>query len=262
MNVIRCLYNNRFLLALWIRRELKAKYAGSAVGLLWTILLPLSTIFIYYVFFALVLKVKIPELPTTAGYFFYLLAGLLPWMSLSEAMNLSANSLISQSALLKQTVFPIEVLPVVPVFTSLLPQACGTFIYIFLLWWFDCLRPLGLFYLPILIVLQMIMTIGFGYLFAALCAIYRDFIQIVNVGLQLWFYLTPILYPESMVPAKFRWLLSCNPLTWLVRSYQNIFISGLVHFKDLLILTCCALLVFFLGTFVFNLLKPGITDEL
>jgi len=262
MTLLKNLYKNRFLLGLWIKRDLKAKYAGSAIGLFWTVILPISTIAIYYVFFALVLKVKIPELPTTAGYFFYLLAGLLPWISLSEALNLSANSLISQSSLLKQTVFPIEILPLVPIFTSLLPQIFGTIIYIGLLWKFNCLKPIGLLYLPILLCFQIILTSGFGYLFSALCAIYRDFVQIVNVGLQLWFYLTPILYPESMVPAKFRWILAYNPLTWLVRCYQNLFIKGTVATSDLIILGVSSFAIFILGSMVFSLLKPGLTDEL
>ncbi len=262
MNVLQSLYNNRFLLALWIKRDLKARFAGSIMGLFWTIILPISTIVIYYVFFALVLKVKIPELPTTAGYFFYLLAGLLPWISLSEALNLSANSLISQAGLLKQTVFPIEILPAVPIFTSLIPQVFGTIIYIVLLWRFDCLKPIGLLYLPLLFIIQVIFTAGFGYLFSALCAIYRDFVQIINVGLQLWFYVTPILYPVSMVPEKFRWVLFYNPLTWLVKCYQDIFINGFLPLKDLLILLISTLFIFIVGSTIFSLLKPGLTDEL
>jgi len=262
VDLLKELYKNRFLLLLWVKRELKARYAGSAFGLFWTVILPLATILIYYVFFALVLKVKIPELPSTAGYFFYLLAGLLPWMTISEAINQSANSLITQSALLKQTVFPIEILPAVPVVTSLLPQIFGTFIYILLLGWFSALKPIGLIFLPILLILQMLMTAGLGYLFAAISAIYRDFIQVLNIILQLWFYLTPILYPPSLVPARFKWILSYNPLTWLVRCYQNMFISGWVDYRDLFILAAWSLSILFVGTYVFSLLKPGITDEL
>ncbi len=262
MQVISTLLKNRFLLFLWIKRELRAKYAGSAIGLFWTLILPICTIAIFYVFFALVLKVKIPELPTTAGYFFYLLAGLLPWISLSEALNLSANSLISQAGLLKQTVFPVEILPAVPVFTSLLPQIFGTAIYLFLLWWFACLKLTALFYLPAVFFMQMVMTAGFGYIFSALCAIYRDFVQIINVGLQLWFYVTPILYPESMVPPKFKWILMTNPLTFLVRAYQQIFITGNVDVKNFLGLAIYSFTIFLVGTTFFALLKPGITDEL
>ncbi len=262
MSVLSYLFRNRFLLALWVKRDLKARYAGSMIGLVWTLILPISTIAIYYVFFALVLKVKIPELPTTAGYFFYLLAGLLPWISMAEALNLSANSLISQSVLLKQTVFPLDILPAVPVITSLLPQVFGTVIYVVLLWWFHCLKPLGLAYLPLVMVLEVFMTAGFGYLFSALCALYRDFVQIINVGLQLWFYVTPILYPESMVPHKFRWILLLNPLTWLIRCYQEMFIKGVVVARDLLMLSACTCAIFFAGALIFSLLKPGITDEL
>ncbi len=262
MDVLKQLYKNRFLLMLWVRRDLKAKYAGSAFGLFWTVILPLATIAIYYVFFALVLKVKIPELPTTAGYFFYLLAGLLPWMSISEALTLSASSLISQSTLLKQTVFPLEILPAVPLFTSILPQLFGTVIYVLLLWWFNALKPLGLIFFPLLILLQLILTAGLSYLMAALCAIYRDFVQVLNVSLQLWFYLTPILYPTTMVPEKFRWILLYNPLTWLVKCYQDMFISGFVNLKDLLILTGYSVPILFIGIGIFSLLKPGVTDEL
>ncbi len=262
MNVLHCLLKNRFLLALWVKRDIKAKYAGSVIGLVWTLILPIATIAIFYVFFALVLKVKIPELPTTAGYFFYLLAGLLPWISISEALNLSANSLITQSTLLKQTVFPLEILPAVPVFTSLLPQIFGTVIYIGLLWKFQCLKPVGLLYLPVVLAAQIVMTAGFGYLFAALCALYRDFVQIINVGLQLWFYVTPILYPESMVPAKFKWILLCNPLTWLTRCYQKMFIGGHVDLRDLAVSIILSVIIFLVGSTVFSLLKPGITDEL
>ena len=151
----RLLGNHGFLFLLWLRRDFKSRYAGSIAGLLWALLQPLFTIAIFYVVFALVLRVRIPEFANESGYFFYLLAGLLPWLSIADGIARASGALVAQEQFLQRIVFPIDILPVTVIVSSLAAQLVGTVIYIVMLWFAGLLEPWRLLFWPLILLLQL-----------------------------------------------------------------------------------------------------------
>lgn len=217
---------NRYILLLWIKREIRARYAGTAGGVVWATLVPLCTIALYFIFFSLVLKIKIPEVAGSSGYFFYLLAGLIPWMSISEGLGRSASSLVDYGFLIQKMVFPMDIIPITVVMVSLVPQLVGFMIYFIMLGYSHLIDFQRFLWVPCIFFLQVLLMLGMSYLLSALGAVFRDSIQAVGIILQFWFYLTPILYPLKMVPAHFRALiLWSNPLTPLIMAYQWAFLG-------------------------------------
>lgn len=224
--LVKNVLKNRYLLMLWSRRELKARYAGTAAGAVWATIVPLCTIALYYIFFSLVLRVKMPDIAGSSGYFFYLLAGLIPWMSLAESMSRSSSCLVDYGLLIQKMVFPMDVIPSTVVIVSLVPQIVGFLAYFIMLGYSGLMVPGRIIYVPLIFCCQILLMLGMAYLLAALGAVFRDSIQAVGIILQFWFYLTPILYPLKMVPAFFRpFILWSNPLTPLIMSYQWAFLG-------------------------------------
>ena len=130
---LSALRRHAYLFLLWMQRDIKSRYAGSVGGLFWALLQPVFTIALFYVVFALVLQVRVPELASTSGYFLYLLAGLLPWLSISDGLARSTGALVGQEQFLQKVVFPIEIIPATAVITSLVTQLIGmVFLLIFL----------------------------------------------------------------------------------------------------------------------------------
>ncbi len=213
------------VLRLWTRREIVSRYAGSAGGMLWALLHPLLNIVLFYFVFAVVLKVRVPELRLENGYFFYLLAGLLPWLGLSEGLVRASQSLVAHEQLLQKVVFPVFVLPVSAILASLVPQLIGMGILMALLALHSALDWAGLLWLPLLLLCQLILTAGLGLFLAALSVVFRDLVQLVPVLVQFLFYATPILYPRSMVPEKYQHWFLANPFALLMDGYHAAFLG-------------------------------------
>ena len=260
--LLKSICRNRYLLLLWSKRELKARYAGTAAGAVWATLVPLCTIALYYIFFSLVLKIKIPDVAGSSGYFFYLLAGLIPWMTLSESLGRSASCLVDYGFLVQKMVFPMDIIPATVVIVSLVPQAVGFIAYFAMLGFSHLMVFHRVIYVPFIFFCQILLMLGMAYLLAALGAVFRDSIQAVGIILQFWFYLTPILYPLKMVPAFFRpFILWSNPLTPFIMSYQWAFLGvEMPRWIPGMMLVWTALAVA-LGTAFYQLVAPTLADQ-
>jgi lipopolysaccharide transport system permease protein len=210
-----------FLLKLWVQRELRTRYAGTAGGLAWAVLSPLLTIAIYYLVFAVVLKVRIPQMASAGGFFFYLLSGLLPWLAVNEGLTKAANSLLAHESFLRRHGFPVEILPATAVIAGLVPQLAGTLILFALLlvnggpngpWWL----------LPFLLVGQLLLTGGLGAVLSVFALHLKDTTQVLPSLLRLLFYCSPILYSKSLVPQDYHWLFLLNPFACLAQMYHSV----------------------------------------
>ncbi len=266
MNYLRTLaaniFKNRYLLLLWTKREIKARYAGTAAGVIWATLVPLCTIALYYIFFSLVLKIKIPEVAGSSGYFFYLLAGLIPWMSLSEGLGRSASCLVDYGFLVQKMVFPMDIIPATVVIVSLVPQVVGFFIYVAMLSLGGLVEWYRLLWVPVIFLCQVMLMLGMAYLLSALGAVFRDSIQAVGILLQFWFYLTPILYPLKMVPESFRpFILWSNPLTPLVMGYQWAFLGIAMPEWMPAMMVLWTFLALLMGPCLFYIVAPTLADQ-
>jgi len=243
------------------KRELAARYKGSALGILWAILTPVVMIAIFTIIFAGIFKAKFGSSDSQWDFALYLFCGLLPWNAFQEALTSSSNVVVTRANLVKRVVFPLEALPVAQTLAAILNQLFGT---IALLLGMILIRHelhATLVYLPLLLIPQFIATLGGAWLLASLGVFIRDIVQGTTLVLMAWMYLTPIIYPESIVPQAYRRIINLNPFSALIRSYRRIFLEGLPpDWTGLLYFLAFALMAFLLGYWWFARSRKNFAD--
>ena len=257
------IWRNRRLSYTLTRREILSRSRGSFGGALWTILNPLLLMATYFFVFGLVLKSRFENDPSPASFALYFLAGMLPWLAFSEAAGRAPFVLIEYRQLIRKLVFPIEMLPVNLVFSGLVGEAFGLALFTLAFLLIRGYFPWTLIYLPLLLIPQMIFTVAVCWFLSALGAFLRDLTQVIGFLLTIWFFITPICYPETQVPAGARALLTKNPMFILVRSYRAIFLQNRApEWRPLLELTAISLLLAIAAHAWFYRLKKSFADVL
>ncbi|MCL6753613.1 ABC transporter permease [Nostoc sp. CCCryo 231-06] len=255
------------LLRTLVRRDLEARYKGSVLGNLWPLLNQLSQLLIYTYVFSVVLKVKLsikalPEDNFTFGL--WLFAGLLPWIAFSGGLSQAASSVIGQPNLVKKVVFPLGLLPLVPILSSFIESSFGLIALIFFVAISSHTIHTSLALLPLVWIPQLLLTAGLGYLAAGLTVFLRDIPQSLAVILNIWMYLTPIIYPASAIPEEWRgWVFWLNPMTAIAEVYRDIILVGEIqHWGEWGVSSAIAAIVFCLGLSVYKRLRPAFADVL
>lgn len=225
----RSLWRNRKLIRSMVRRDLLARYRGSFGGALWTFLNPLLLMATYAFLFGVVLQQRFGADTSRMGYVLYFLAGMLPWLAFSEAVGRAPYVIVEHRNFVKKLVFPLETLPLNLVIAGAVTEAFGLLIFIAGLLATRHSIPAAVLWLPVLIVPQLLLTAGLCWFLAALGIFVRDLGAVIGFVLTLWFFLTPICYPEaswSSVPPDAVRILSANPIYILVRGYRSIFLEN------------------------------------
>ncbi len=257
---MRELKGRQHFFLMWIQRDLRGRYLGSMGGLAWSVVTPLFNIVLYYFVFSLILRVRIEELPGDLGFFFYLLAGLIPWMSVAEGLNRSAGALVEQEEFIKKTVVPLAIFPATVVVTSLLQQFVGMGLLMLLLLVTGQLEISGLYLLPVLLLAQVFVVLGAGLTLAVLSVHLRDVLQVLPLVTQLLFYCTPIVYPSTMIPEAMSWIPLLNPAYPLIDLYHAALLGFDINVQSLWLLAFWVLLLGFGGVFLFRLIQPSVED--
>lgn len=252
---------------LWtlVSRDLAVKYQGAVLGNLWSVLNQLSQLLIFTYVFSVVLQVKLnletlPENQFTFGL--WLFAGLLPWTAFTTGLIQSTGVVVNNPNLVKKVVFPLILLPLVPVFSAFIESLLG----ISILWIATIVTTQVvhgvLFLLPLVWLTQLSLSIGMAYLVAGLTVFLRDIPQTVTVVVNLWFYLTPIVYPSAKVPAEFRqWILWLNPLAAIAELYRDVMLVGQIHhWGEWVVATLLSLGILCLGVKLYRHLRPAFAD--
>jgi lipopolysaccharide transport system permease protein len=252
---------NRSLIRSMVRRDILGRYRGSFGGVFWTVLNPLLLMATYLFVFGVVLHTHSGKDPSRAGFVLYFLCGMLPWLALSEAVGRAPFVILDYRNFVKKLVFPLETLPVNLALAALVTEAFGLGIFLVLLLATRGAVPWTVLWLPVLVIPQVLFTMGLSWFFAALGVYVRDLGQIIGFLLTLWFFLTPICYPVESLPRQALPLLARNPMFFLVRAYREIFLgrrapdpAGLWKFWVL------ALLLFFAGHAWFHRLRKTFAD--
>ena len=255
------------LLRTLVRRDLDARYKGSVLGNFWPLLNQLSQLLIYTYVFSIVLRVKLSlkGLPANnISYGLWLFAGLLPWIAFTSGLAQSAGSVICQPNLVKKVVFPLALLPLVPILSAFIESAFGLMALIVLVAVssHNFHATLGL--LPLVWLPQLLLTAGLGYLAAGLTVFLRDIPQTLAVILNLWFYLTPIVYPSSVIPQQWRsWVFWLNPMAAIAEVYRDLVLVGeMRHWGEWGIASVIAIVAFYSGFSVYKRLRPAFADVL
>ena len=252
---------NRSLIRTMVRRDVLGRYRGSFGGAFWTVLNPLILMLTYFFVFGVVLQARFPNDPSRSGFALYFLAGMLPWLAISEAAGRAPTVMLEHRNFVKKLVFPVETLPVNLVTAGLVSEVFG--VALFLL---GCYLARGyvrgsIVWLPVLVIPQILLTAGICWFLAALGVFVRDLTQINGFLLTLWFFLTPICYPETSLPGPAIRILSKNPMFVLVRGYRDVLMEGRVPaFHSLWKLCVISLVIFVAGHAWFYKLRKSFAD--
>lgn len=224
-------WRSRELLWVMTRRELSSRYAGSAVGTVWAYMQPVLTIAAYFLVFDVVFAMRMGEGAPTQRMGTYLVAGALPWLAFCEALSRGANSLVEAGALLQKNALP----PVLFVTRSVLASLV-VFAPLMTLLTIGYLPISGigiaLWVLPLVMLLQAVLTLVLAHVLAILAAAVRDILQVVGFLLSLGVYISPVLFPMSFFPQEWRWVIYCNPMSALILGYQDVLLKGALPGPD------------------------------
>ena len=224
---MRSVWTNRKLIASMVRRDILARYRGSFGGALWTFLNPLLLMATYFFVFGVVLQTKFGADTSPHDYVLYFLAGMLPWLPFSEAVGRSPYVVIEHRNFVKKLVFPLETLPVNLVISGVVTEVFALAIFFVSLLAIRGSVPVTVLWLPVLLVPQLLLAAGLCWFLSALGVFVRDLGQIIGFLLTVWFFMTPICYPEShALPPVAAHILEWNPILILVRGYRAILLEG------------------------------------
>jgi len=260
---IRKLFSYRELLFSLTKKELKVKYRGSTLGFFWSLLNPILTMLVYSFVFSIVLRAGIKE------FAIFLICALLPFNFLSNSVNYGASSIIGNSNLVNKIYFPREIIPLSIIFANLVN------FFFELIALFIVMAVMGykfyifLYLLPIVIFIQFFLVVGMTLLVSALNVFFRDLQHLITIIMMVWFFGTPIIYPLSMVPERFQFIIKINPMTIYAAYYRNIFYyvkypegAGFPNTLETLGALGITLLIFFIGYYVFKRLEPRFAEEI
>ena len=243
------------------RRELASRYRGSFLGFLWTLLTPVVMIAIFTIIFAGIFNARFGASSSHWDYALYLFCGLLPWNAFQESVQLSSTTIVAHANLVKRVVFPLETLPVSLTLAAAANQMFGTLVLVVAAVILRRELHPTLIYLPVILVPQLIATFGAAWLVASLGVFVRDIVQGIVLVLMAWMYLTPIVYPESLVPAAYRSAINLNPFTPLVRNYRRVVLDGISpDWQGLAYFLAFALVVFVGGYWWFARTRKNFAD--
>lgn len=254
---MRQLYKYRELLWIWIWREIRARYKQSILGGLWAILQPLVLMVIFSVIFSRFLQVPTEGIPYPIFYY----SALLFWMFFSTSITFGANSLINNMGLLRKIYFPREIIPLAAVGASLVDFCLASTVFMGLMAYYHVPITSSLLWVGPLLVLQTLLIIGVVLIVSALNVFYRDLRFVVPLGIQIWMYATPIIYPVSLVPEPLRAYLVLNPMVGVIEGYRSSILHGVT--PDWSIVwpgAMVALAIFIIGIFVFKRLEWQFAD--
>ncbi|HEY6333088.1 MAG TPA: ABC transporter permease [Blastocatellia bacterium] len=214
---LRNVWDYRELLYFLMWRDVKVRYKQTALGVAWAIIQPLLTMVVFSLLFGRLAHVPSDGVP----YPLFAFAGLLPWIFVSSAVTASGNSLVANSNLISKVYFPRMIIPAAAVGAALVDFVIGLVLLAVLMVWYQLKPTPGLLMLPVLMALSAVIALGVGMLLSAMNVKYRDVRHALPFMVQIWMFATPVIYPSSIVPAKWRWVLSLNPLAAVIDGFRD-----------------------------------------
>lgn len=259
----RALLAHREAIGIFVGRDIRGRYVNSVLGLWWAVLQPLALLLLYTFVFSRIMNIRLGERAGPGDFALYLFCGLLPWLAFADALTRATSVVVEQTPLIKKVVFPSEILPVHIVLSALVAEAVG--LVLLLAGGAAAGHPprASLLALPLVVLLQFLFTAGLAWLLAAVAVFIRDARHVVGLGLTLWMFLTPIVYPASMVPDRYRWVLAINPMAYVVDAYRGTVLDGrLPAPASVGVLAAIAIAAFVAGYWLFTRAKRSFADLL
>ncbi len=253
----RELHAYRDLLRFLVRREIKVRYAQSAIGVGWAILQPLFTMVIFTIIFGRLARISSDGVP----YALFSFAGLVPWMYFSNGVTDGVNSLIANSQMLSKVYFPRMLLPLSAVAARLIDFVVAAAVMLGLMAWYGSDVNWGLLALPWMLALMVMTTIGFALWLATFAIQFRDVKHALSFVVQILMYTTPVVYPASLIPARYQFWYALNPMVGVIEGFR----SALLGTRDmpwvfLGLGTCSAFLLAISGALYFTRKQRSFAD--
>ncbi|MFZ5906057.1 MAG: ABC transporter permease [Nitrospirota bacterium] len=253
--------NKLHLLFYFLKKDIKAKYAGSGLGLFWTVLVPVIQIALFWFVFSAIMRAR-PYATAQVPYISFLLSSFFFWLAFSESASRSAQVILENAETVKKIFFPKIFLPVAVTLSSYLLNIIGFLFFLAVYALTESVTPAVVFVLPA-VFFQFLFSLGIGMFLAALMPYIRDIGQLLGYILQGLFFLSPIIYSLETVPEKFRILFYFNPFTYFASSYHKIILlQEIPALSDWGILSGISVLTFLAGYSTFQKLKDGFADVL
>jgi len=240
-------------------RHLRGQYKQSVLGYAWAFVNPLSQMLIMSFVFSTILRINSNGVP----YPLFLFMGLIPWIFFSSALSSATDSVVNASSLVTKVYFPREVLPTAAVFTKLVDLGFSLVILAALMAYYGRLPEATSWWFPLLFAIHMVFLLGLSYPLAALNLFFHDVRFLVGVALTLWFYMTPIIYPVDIVPAKYKILFDLNPNSLFINAYRRVVLYGDAPGLDKVLLgLAIAVVTFLVGYYLFKKMEPAFADRI
>jgi ABC-type polysaccharide/polyol phosphate export permease len=249
------------LLLYFIKKDLKAKYAGSGLGIAWTFLMPVIQITLFWFVFSVIMRAR-PYATADMPYIFFLLSSFFFWLAFSEGLVRASNAIVENGEMVKKVSFPNALLPITVTLSSYIHHIVGFFLFLLAFSVVRRITPAFALIIPLL-ALQIVFSLGLGMILSALLPYLRDLSQVVGALMQGLFFVSPIMYSIEAVPEQYRFLFYINPFTYFASSYQSIILWNefppLSHLGIIVVLPVISLAA---GIYGFRRLKDGFADVL
>ena len=257
MGIFKELYQYRELLKTNVHKEIRGKYKGSILGVLWSFLNPLLMVVVYAIVFPYLMRM------TQDNYLVFLITGVIPWVFFTQVVTSGCNCVWTNGGIIKKVYFPRAILPISVVCAALINFLISCIIILIFVFFSGIGFSLNILWLPIIALFQSMLSLGLLFALSSINVYVKDVEYLVQFLMNLLFYATPIIYNVTMFPAKFRWILYLNPMAHLIDAYRSIFYyKTMPNLESLGIVGIVSMVVLVLGYLIFKKLEKGFAEEL
>ena len=251
------IWNYRELLYFLTKRDIKVRYKQTVLGGLWAIIQPVFTMIVFTLFFGRLAKMPSDGIP----YPIFVYAGLLPWTYFANAVSASGNSLVGSANLITKVYFPRLIIPASASLAGLLDFFIAMLVMGAMMIYYQFVPSIGILLFPFLVGLTFLCAVGVGLWLSALNVQYRDIRYVIPFLVQLWMFVSPVIYPISMVPQKYQWLLALNPMGGVIEAYRASLLGHMPINWFLLGLSTVIIIILFLsGLYYFRRMEKTFAD--
>lgn len=254
---INNLYSYRELLKSNVKKEIRGKYKGSFLGILWSFVNPLLMTLVYAIVFPFLLKSTEPH------YVTFVVIGMLPWTYFTNTILISMGSIIGNGGIIKKVYFPREILPISVNVSGLINFLISCLIIVIFLICSGIGFSKYILFLPLIILTQFILLQGIAFIVSSIEVYIRDLEYIVNFLINMLFYATPILYASTLFDnSLIKYIIKLNPMSTIINCYRDIlFYQSMPHINSLLVVLLCSILLCYIGFKIFKKLEKGFAEE-
>jgi len=239
------------------KRDIKVRYKQTLLGGLWAVIQPVFTMIVFTLFFGRLAKIPSDGIP----YPVFVYAALLPWTYFANAVTASGNSLVGNANLISKVYFPRIIVPASAALSGLIDFMIALAVLLGMMVYYQFIPGWGILLFPVLLLLTFLCALGVGLWLSALNVHYRDIRYVIPFLVQLWLFITPVIYPVSLVPLPYRWLLALNPMGGLISAYRATFLgSQTVNWSLLVISAVVIILLLTTGLYYFNKVEKQFAD--